>query len=223
MFESDSRRIRLLFRTGDVDRQFCWFEQRGDDLYWGPPQGRTIKGADATLDERGLTLHVSDEIEIVDSQPFKAPFHASGQFHVKRGTEILDAPQQWQPKNEIKAPYRIAALLSKHPVLYEPYRSSRSLIRGRTEAFVLRANQEQETTRYFFEFFVTPEGHFPTPPPLLKGAVDSTQPYTFSLNEQLILVVRHFVFSKDSPLASWHPELEVWLHLVDESNAPTDT
>jgi hypothetical protein len=192
-------------------------------LYWGQPQGKTIKGADATLDERSLRLYVPDESEVVDSQPFKASFHASGQFHLKRGTEILDAPQHWRPKHEIKAPYRVAALLSRHPVLYEPYPSSRSLIRGRTWAFVLRANQEQETTRYFFEFFVTPEGHFPTPPPLLEGAVETTQPYTFSLNEQLILVVRHFVLSKNSPLASWHPELEVWLHLVDESNAPTGT
>jgi hypothetical protein len=53
--------------------------------------------------------------------------------------------------------------------------------------------------------------------------VETTQPYTFSLNEKLILVIRHFVVSKDSPLSSWHPELGVWLHLVDESNALMDT
>jgi hypothetical protein len=164
-----------------------------------------------------------DEIEIVDSQPFKASFHASGQFHVKRDGELLDEPQPWRPKNKISAPYRVATLISKHPVLYEPYPSNRSLIRDHTHAFVFRANQEQETTRYLFEFFVTPEGQFSALPPLFKGAVETTQPPTFSLNEQLILVVRHFVFSKDSPLASWHPQVEVWFHMVDESNTPTGT
>jgi hypothetical protein len=170
-----------------------------------------------------MTIRVPDEIEIVDSQAFKASFHASGQFHVKRDRELLDPPQRWRPKHEIKVPYRIAALLSKPPVFYEPYPSDRSLLRGQTHAFLFRANQEQESARYYFEFFVTPEGHFPTPPPLLEGTVETTQPYTFSLNEKLILVIRHFVVSKDSPLSSWHPELGVWLHLVDESNALMDT
>jgi hypothetical protein len=181
-------------------------------------RSKTINGAVAKLDGRSLTLSVPDEIEIVDTQPFKASFHASGQFHLKRDRDLLDTPQHWRIKNKIRAPYRIASLLSKHPILYEPYPSNRSLTRRQTHAFVLRTNQEQETTRYFFEFLVTPEGQFPAPPPLLKGAVETTQPYTFSLNEQLILVVRHFVFSPNSPLANWHPELETWIHLVDESN-----
>ena len=111
----------------------------------------------------------------------------------------------------------------KRPVLYEPYPSNRSLIRGQTHAFVFRANQEQLTTRYLFEYFVSPEGQFSAPPPLMKGTVETTQPHSFSLNEQPILVVRDFVFSKDSPLASWHPQLEVWFHMVDESNALTGT
>jgi hypothetical protein len=34
--QNNSRRLRLLFKTGEVHRQFCKFEQRGDDLYWFP-------------------------------------------------------------------------------------------------------------------------------------------------------------------------------------------
>ena len=52
----DSRRLRLLFRTGDVDRQFCWFAQRGDDLYWGSSRGEAIEGASAEIHEDGMGM-----------------------------------------------------------------------------------------------------------------------------------------------------------------------
>jgi hypothetical protein len=43
--------VRFLFRTEAGDRQFCWFRQRGDDLYFGSPQGTTIEGAVGEIDE----------------------------------------------------------------------------------------------------------------------------------------------------------------------------
>jgi hypothetical protein len=222
MAQSDSRRIRFLFRTGNVNRQFCWFEQRGDNLYWGPSRGKPIRGAVATSDERGMTISVPDEIEMVDNQPLKASFHASGQFHIKEGDALTGAPEHWRLKNEIKAPYRIAALLSKHPILYDPYPSGRSLTRRRTNAQVIAVNHEAETTRFYFEFFVSPEGRFSLPSPILSlTPSDDTEPMSFSLSEQLILVTRIFVLSPGSELSTWHPELGLWIHGSDESNTPT--
>jgi hypothetical protein len=66
--QSDSRRLRLLFKTGDDYRQFCKVEQRGDDLYWFPSQGKTVKGVAGALDQGVWTTKMPDEIEIVDNQ-----------------------------------------------------------------------------------------------------------------------------------------------------------
>jgi len=139
MIEGNSRRVRFLFQTaGAIDRPFCWFELRGDDLYWGSSSGKRVEGAVATLEDNVMTLTVPDEIEMSDAELVKTSFHASGQFHLKQGMELTDSPLNWREKSEIMAPYRIATLLSKHPVLYEPYPSGRSLTRRRTSAQVIQ-------------------------------------------------------------------------------------
>lgn len=218
MSGSDSWRLRLLFRTGAVDRQFCWFERRGDDLYWGTSRGETIEGAVAEIHEdgMGMTLSVPEGAETVENEPIKASFHASGRFHLKRAEGLIDAPRRWRLKEGVRAPYRVAALLSKHPVLYAPYPSERSLIRGRSSAFVLRVDEEQAAARHYFEFFVSPEGSFPPPPPILSltstGGEPEPEPRFFSLSERLILVMRQFVIAPASGLSAWHPELGVWIH-----------
>jgi hypothetical protein len=178
MIQSGSRRVRFLFRTtGDVDRQFCWFEQRGADLYWGPSGGGLVEGVRSTLEGNSMTITVPYEIEIGNAGPVKASFHVSGQFHLKQGKDLMDVPLHWRLKNEIKAPYRIAALLSKHPILYEPYPSDRSLTRRRTHAQIIEVPQTVEATRHYFEFFLSPEGRFSFPPPVLSvaGAPDSSK------------------------------------------------
>ena len=170
-----------------------------------------------------MTLSVPEGAETVESEPIKASFHASGRFHLKRAGELADAPMRWRPKEEVRAPYRVAALLSKHPVLYAPYPGGRSLIRGRSSAFVLRVDEEQAATRHYFEFFVGPEGSFAPPPPILKltstGGEPEPQPRCFSLNERLILAIRQLVIAPASGRSAWPPGLEVWLHVDDPSNA----
>ena len=60
MILSKARRARFLFRTEAGDRQFCWFEQRGDDLYFGSPSTETIEGATVELLGQSAKLTVPD-------------------------------------------------------------------------------------------------------------------------------------------------------------------
>lgn len=222
MIEGGSRRVRFLFRTaGSVDRPFCWLELRGDDLYWGSSGGKRVEGAVATLEGNVMTLTVPDEIEMSGAEAVKTSFHASGQFHLKQGKELTDAPLHWRGKSEITAPYRIATLLSKHPVLYESYPPGRNLTRRQTYAQIISVPPQYEKTRYYFEFFLCPEGRFSFPPPVLSGASASSDVITCSLNKQLILVARPLIVASDSPLAHWHPELDVWVYGGDEWNDTT--
>jgi len=209
----------LFFRTGSIDRRFCWFEQRDNDLYFGSPRGSTIKGAVAEGDEQGITITVPDEIERVEGEKIKASFHASGQFHIKRGGKTDGSPMQWPLKEEIKAPYRIAALISATPRSYKPYASGRSLTRGGASARVIQVDEEGEAIRFYFEFFLSPEGRFTLTPPLFRmTAVDrgEPEPLQLSLSKHLILVTRYAEFAPDSGISTWHPELEVWIYGGDE-------
>jgi hypothetical protein len=222
MILSKARRARFLFRTEAGDRQFCWFEQRGDDLYFGAPSTETIEGATVELLGQSMELTVPEVIKKVEGEPHKASFHTSGQFHIKRGGSPEGSPLQWPRKEEIKAPYRIAILISKHPKLYPLYAGDRSLTRNQTSAYVIRVPEKEETTRHYFEFFVSPEGRFTAPPPLLSNtSSDHSEPppITFSLNEKLILVTRHLVFVPDSSFSTWHPELALWIHEDDDSES----
>ena len=52
MIVSKFRYVRFLFQTATDYRQFCWFKQRGDDLYFGSSEGATIEGAVGEIDEQ---------------------------------------------------------------------------------------------------------------------------------------------------------------------------
>jgi hypothetical protein len=227
MILSKARRARFLFRTEAGDRQFCWFEQRGDDLYFGSPSTGTIEGATVELLGQGAKLTVPEVIKKVEGEPTKASFHASGQFHIKRGGSPEGSHMQWPQKEEIKAPYRIATLVSKHPNLYPLYGSDRSLTRNQTSAFVIRISENEEISRHYFEFFVSPEVRFSAPPPLLSNTSSNytePQPITFSLNEQLILIIHHLGhFAPDSGFSTWHPELALWIHEDADSQSRSGT
>ena len=219
MIISNSRYVRFLFRTTTDYRQFCWFRQRGDDLYFGPSEGSTIKGAVGEVDEQGLSITVPDEIKKIESQWVKASFHASGQFHITRGAKLEGSPMQWPLKEEIEAPYRIAALISKHPRFYEPYASGKTLTSGGASARVVKVDEEGEAIRFYFEFFLTPEGRFTLPTPLLAETSEgpgAPEPLQFSLSTHLILVARYFGCAPSSGLNTWHPELEAWIYGGDQ-------
>jgi hypothetical protein len=223
---SKTRRVRFLFQTQAGYHQFCWFEQREDDLYVGTPSSETIEGATVELLGQSAQLTVPEVTKKVEGEPTKASFHASGQFHIWRGGKPEGSPMHWPRKEEIKAPYRIATLITKPPKLYRLYPSNRSLTRNKTSAYVIRAPEREETTRHYFEFFVSPEGRFTAPLPLLSitsSNYTEAQPITFSLNEQLILVTRHLVFAPDWSFSTWHPELELWVHEAAESESRSAT
>jgi hypothetical protein len=140
---STTRRVRFLFQTQAGYHQFCWFEQRGDDLYVGSPSSETIEGATVELLGQGAQLTVPEVIKKVEGEATYASFHASGLFHVWRGGKPEGSPMYWPRKEEIKAPYRIATLISKYPKLYPLYPSNRSLTRNKTSAFVIRATEKE--------------------------------------------------------------------------------
>jgi hypothetical protein len=219
---SKSQRVRYLFQTQAGYHQFCWIEQRGNDLYVGSPRSETIEGATAGLLGQSAQLTVPEVIKKVEGEATYASFHASGRFHIWRGGKPQGSPMRWPRKEEIKAPYRIATLIRKHPKLYPLYPRNRSLTRNKTSAFVIRVTKKEETTRHYFEFFVSPAGRFTAPPPLLSitsSNYTEPKPITFSLNEQLILVIRHLVLTPDWSFSTWYPELALWVHEDAESES----
>jgi hypothetical protein len=130
---------------------------------------------------------------------------------------------QWPLQEEIKAPYRIAALISAHPRFYKPYASGRSLTRGGAGARIIQVDEEGEAIRFYFEFFLSPEGRFTLTPPLFRmtdKAGREREPLLFSLSTHLILVARYAGFAPDSGISTWHPDLEVWIYGGDELITP---
>ena len=207
---TETIRLRLFFRTGEADRQICWFQMTGDEFYLGGGRKNSLNLEPVKFSGKQVTITIPDSVDIIKNAPLKASFHESGQFHVKTGKKYSGDPEQWPTKQQIKEPFRVASLITCLPTDLDVY--ERSLTRRSSHAVVIPTTNESVKLRHYFEFFLTPPGQFEIPQPMIKMAeIINDQPYTQSMNENLILAIRHFVFSESMRFHEWQPEKSVWL------------
>ncbi len=210
----DVTKLRILFETpSEIYRPVCWFQQKGFDLYCGTGKSREVTGITTTLDGNALSIKWDDLDSTAKETDWKASFHASGQFHIKRNGAYDGPRHHWLPPKDIAKPCRIGLLLSKRPTLLKPYPPGTKPTRGKSSALVLPIDSTSDH-RFMFEFFLSPAGEFDLPPPVLTSKTPPTGPGSlecFPLNERLFLAIRFFICGSDG-LDALHPDLNFWLH-----------
>ncbi len=212
------RKLRVLLRHREIDRQFWWFEMNNNDFYWGPSTPGRLLGS-FSPESQQLEITVPEDRETFEIVRSKASFHESGQFHIKATstkTSVVDVDvlRGGTDKAAIRAPTRFMTLISKAIKNYKPY--ERSLTRGKTSAVVIDMSKSEDVSRLYVEFFLSPAGTFTFPPPLLKFKNHIlTSPMTHSMSADLILVMNVYTLSDASELSSWQPEVEIAIYGLD--------
>lgn len=215
-----NRRVRLFFRTGEVDREIAWFQMKADDLYFGPAARAGIDAPLIPIRGREIQIRIPDEIRRLENKGLTASYHASGQFHIKASGSRQSPPVQWPKKDPLISPFRVGVLITKVASSYPEY--TRSLIRGGADTVILRLKDFEADLRHYLEFFISPPGAFERPTPMLNLQGDVLdKPICRSLSEQFILVIRHFTFAAAMPLHTWHSDVEVWF-FADEVEPGVD-
>lgn len=201
-------RVRYFVHVDEADRLLCWFEMKGDDLYWGSAKPNAVDLEPIPFKGGSISLTVPSVLKVVEGKQLKGSYHASGQTHIKVGAQYSGNPQWLPTKHEIQKPLMFAALLTMPASTYRPY--NRKLTRGQAFAKVLKVSKANAGKRILLEFFLAPAGTFEAPPSLvtLKDGVLPPAPQTQSLNSNLILAVRDYTTEGDLNL--WQPSLEVW-------------
>jgi len=187
----------------------------GGDFYWGPAEpGRDTEPIE--FSGKSLTMTVPEDFETLRKVPWKASHHDSGVMHVTGGGSQSSSDRWWGGTTDIVEPRRFGVVVTKPPSHYKQY--TRSLTRGGASGFALRIPERQRERRHYFEFFLTPAGTFARPEPLLRSTRPlADTPFTHSLSERLILLIRHVALGGE--LSRWRPEVEIWL-LIDSEQHP---
>lgn len=181
-----------------------------DEFYLGSSTKGAFNLDPIPFSGNSVTITVPDAIERVREGSLKASYHASGQFHVKFGNQYLGNPERWPEKGLLQKPFRIAALVTALPTTYEPY--TRSLTRGGSSAVVVPADGDDAGLRHYFEFYLTPPGTFDAPLPMIKmDDVVADDPHCHSMNDDLILAIRHLRFAESTNFHTWQPDKSIWL------------
>lgn len=145
---------------------------------------------------------------------WKASRHASGVMHINTSGRDKDNRNDVYvgPPTRTTRPTRFAIAIEKPADQIPPYR--RSLTRHGGRAAVVRLSDELWTRRTYWEFFLSPAGTWPAPPPAMKG-LGFDQPLVMSLGpgSDLALVIRHgLLAATNGP----HPDFGLWLNLQDD-------
>jgi hypothetical protein len=218
-------RVRLFFLDGVVLRRFWWFEADGNDIYWGPSdRAKAIDPID--FHGNSVTIRVPDELATLEHVYRKLSYHESGQLRLgephKEGASRSKLLFQWLHKSAIIKPYRICTVISKPIKLYSEY--TRKLTRKNASAMKFKIDDHHVQCRHYFEFFISPEGVFSVPEPLLSTVNAITdKPACHSLTPRLILAVRHLVFPPGHELNDWNPDVEVFFVCEDSQAIDSKT
>ena len=209
-------KLRFFLKVNNEHKLLCWFELKGDDLYWGSAKPDSTNIEPIKFDGTNLTLTIPSNVERLNGKSLKGSYHASGQSHFKLGDKYHGSKQQLPLKNDIVEPYLFLALMSMPSKHYKSYK--KKLTRENSNAIVLSVTESNESNRLFIEFFLTTAGTFSLPSPLLKfnhSLHPLPKPITQSLNSQLILAARYYVLGGE--LNNWQPDIEIWYSLLPKN------
>jgi hypothetical protein len=203
-------KLRLLLTTDKiVFRKFYWFEMKNEDFYWGSSyKSKRAENALTKIEGTEVTITVPENFNDFPSLSGKYSYHQSGNIHYKSqmesGISVYNKHSKWKLKGEILKPVRFYTMFSRTIRNYEE--TIKNLTKGKTYAQVLNFNESVIDKRIYFEFFLTPEGTFDIPEPLIKVNKPMTEFIHHTISKGLILLVR---FAIMSDMADWHPDKEV--------------
>ena len=212
----NSTRVRIVFKVDEQLKSFYWFECNEEDIYWGY-SGSATKMLSTAFNGKSLTINL-EECKTEHFKSAKASYHQSGEFHIKLmsndGLSKYDAVMKWRQKQGIKDPFRIMALFSKAPALYDDY--NRSPTRKGSKVQIFQFNCESQRSRKYIEFFISPEGKFARPKPLVAFSSELTDvPITLSLSNKYILAIRILSLPIEHELNNWNPDKEICFYTID--------
>lgn len=183
---------------------------RGNNLYWGPASN----GFDTPpipFSGKQATITLPEKIQSFDQPRMKASYHQSGQFHIKKifnnKSDLISDRKKWRAKDKIVEPFRFCTIITKVISLYEHY--GHSLTRRRTHAIVYRIPKQCRDCRYYFEFFLSREGEYHFPEPLIETKTPVQDNLKcFSFNLEYILVIREMRFPSNHSFNRFRPDVE---------------
>jgi hypothetical protein len=196
----DHIKLRLLFQFDEtIYKKFYWFEMKGNDFYWGA----AYKSARS---EQNLTFYDGIKANIIVPDKFfefpkthgKYSFHSSGIVHFKSSISntisILKDRIRWKQKDDIIFPVRFFIVISKTLKHYDATITNPQ--KNKSFSIIFGLDSEMLNNRMYFEFFLSPEGKFQYPEPLLKMNQNILKFETHSMNKNLILVIAYGLMGK---------------------------
>jgi hypothetical protein len=209
-------KLRLLLTVNKTEfKKFYWFEMKGNDFYWGSAY-RSARSDKASTKFNGpkAIITIPEDLHLLPRLNGKYSYHQSGTTHYKKqlenGISVYQEHSKWCLKVDIKKPVMFYGLFSRVLKYYD-----KSIFNPSKDcAFALAINFKPENmeNRIYFEFFLSPEGTFKSPEPLIKIDKQITEFITHTISKDLILVIRFAVMSN---LANWHPDKEI-VFMLDE-------
>ena len=216
--EPFNNRIRILFKVDDQHRAFYWFQCSGDDIYWGQ-SGKAKESFTTYFCGKIAEIDLS-KCDRTTFESAKSSYHVSGRFHIKMideaGNAKYSSAMNWREKKLIYEPFRIQALFTKAPIKYDLY--ERSPTRRGAKPLIFKFDDKLKHERQYVEFFITPEGNFTTPAPLIAVSEPvRDQPTTCPLSEKYILAVRRLSLPENHKLNDFQPDKEIRFFTEDST------
>jgi len=85
-------------------------------------------------------------------------------------------------------------------------------------AVIFKIPDEYYNCRYYFEFFISREGEFKKPDPLVKMKIQGNDILqSISLNHEYILSIRHFKMPKEFWMNNWEEDIEFYFYIDDKN------
>ena len=210
-------RVRILLEIDKQLKSFYWFECKNEDIYWGY-SGKVSQVWNSPINGTTTTIDMLKPFDLINST--KASYHESGQFHIKdqieNGQSKYHTMMDWRKKQEITSPFRVMALYTKKPIHYDNYNR---LPNKKGNIPLIIPIDKTRNVRHYVEFFISPEGEFPCPLPLIATSVKiQDQPLvTQSLNNKYILVIRMIPLADENSFNNWYPDKEFSFYTDDNT------
>lgn len=205
-------KVRLLLTLDKIAfRKFYWFEMNNEEFYWGSAyKSARSENTITEIDGTEAIITIPEDFSNLPKYSGKFSYHLSGKTHYKAHIEknisTYDNHSIWKLKSEITKPVRFYTVISKNLSFYD--KTINNLTKGNFSALVLAFDSNVANKRLYFEFFLSPEGTFDVPEPLMKINRPLTDFITHTLSENLILVIRYSVLEN---FDNWHSDKEITL------------
>jgi len=203
-------KFRILFTCDQLQYiPFYWFEIKGDDLYWGTlNKGLRLKPPTLSFLGNVGKINLVKDFRAFPEKAGKYSYHKSGQIHYKRSKNedeiVYENVLKWPLKKDITYPIRFYVVITSVLNLYNNF--TNNLIKSKYCSMAINLLPENLNQRLYFEFFLSPNGNFPKPTPMLELNPPLLNEFAFALNDRLNIFVNYGTLGNFS---DWNPDLEI--------------